>query len=159
MANRYKAFVNTLVHEDGTLSGVVAIDSNGAKVRWGVNQKSWPSVDVPNLSFQEAIKVCYASYWPNGLAGVMSQTVANAVFDLEFNNGRTNGVRMLQRALGLEEDGVIGPKTIGAANADKFLESKLAATIEQHYRDIAAKNPAEAKYLEIWLARLRENFQ
>lgn len=158
MANRYKAFLNTLLHEDSNLLGVCVVDSNGYQERWGINQKSWPQLKVENLSFEDAIHRCYSEIWPRGLDEIQSQTVANAVFDVEFNNGRTNGVRMLQRALGVHDDGILGPQTIAAANADPNIKAKLQSTIEDHYRAIAAANPAEAKYLENWLARVKENF-
>lgn len=159
MANRYICFMNTLLHEDGSLSGVVVKDSNGYLVRWGINQKSWPSVDVSSLSFQDAIRICYQKIWPHNLELIRSQTVENAVFDLEFNNGARNGVKMLQRALGLKEDGMIGVKTVEAANADPDLTSKmLEQTISDHYRKIAQAQPSEAVYLDNWLARVRGNF-
>lgn len=160
MVNQFLSFLNTLLHEDGQLSGVVVRDNNGALVRWGINQAAWPGIDVPHLTFEDAIRLCYARLWPPGLNLIESQMIGNAVYDVEFNNGRGNGVKLLQRAAGVNVDGVIGPVTVTAVTTDlDAVRTSLKLTIEEHYREIAAKNPAESQYLMSWLARVDKNFE
>ena len=40
-----------------------------------------------------------------------------AVFDAAVNSGPAQSVKWLQRALGVADDGVLGPRTLAAANA------------------------------------------
>ena len=64
--------------------------------------------------------------------------------DSVFNRGGRGGARILQRALGIKDDGVIGPQTRAAvvdaeANAPVLL-AKLRAAREQYERDVAKRS-------------------
>lgn len=48
------------------------------------------------------------------VAEIPNPIVREMVFDAVVNHGRRPGIRLLQRALGLRDDGVIGPVTLAA---------------------------------------------
>jgi hypothetical protein len=64
--------------------------------------------------------------------------------DSVFNRGAGGGARILQRALGVTDDGVIGPQTraaMAAAEADPpGLLSALRAAREQYERDVVGRD-------------------
>jgi hypothetical protein len=64
--------------------------------------------------------------------------------DGAFNRGHTGGARILQRALGVTDDGVVGPQTraaMAAAEADPMgLLSSLRAAREQYERDVVGRD-------------------
>jgi peptidoglycan hydrolase-like protein with peptidoglycan-binding domain len=64
--------------------------------------------------------------------------------DSVFNRGPAGGARILQRALGVEDDGVVGSQTKGALRAAEVdaldVLAKLRAAREQYERDVARRN-------------------
>jgi lysozyme family protein len=88
-------------------------------------------------------------------------SIAAKVFDAAVNIGIDEAVRALQRALRaarairIEEDGRLGPATLAAVRAtaaDAVLPA-LREALAGHYRLIVAGNPAQARFLNGWLAR------
>lgn len=97
-------------------------------------------------------------FWNKWFAEIVSDEVAKRVFDEAVNAGPMTAVKILQIALKIEDDGLWGPVTVAAANAavESSLVSGFIAARIQHYKDIAAENPAEAKYLPEWIARAQK---
>jgi type VI secretion system secreted protein VgrG len=69
--------------------------------------------------------------------------------------GTGTAIKLMQEALGLAPDGIIGPNTIGAINSTppsdvlaKFKEARIA-----HYQQIVENRPEDMKYLASWLSR------
>jgi type VI secretion system secreted protein VgrG len=85
---------------------------------------------------------------------IISQVVASKVFDMGVNMGIGTAVKILQKALGVAVDGVFGSGTLAAVNAasDALLPAYKQA-LAAHYQSIVAAKPAEAKFLNGWLAR------
>ena len=151
MIDKYICFLNTLRNEDSTLSGVIATDNNGFKVRWGLNEKFHPGASA--MTFEQAMKVYNSDYWPEGLENISSQVIANMVFDFGFNHGKESSVTVFQAWLGVQVDGVIGPETIAAAgqwSVPKTVES-LVVAIEAEYQKIGGP------YVDAWIYRVRRN--
>ena len=153
MSDKYVSFLNTLRNEDSTLSGIIAPDNNGFKVRWGLNEKYHPGAS--SMTFEQAIKVYDSDYWTAGLEKLNSQVMANLVFDFGFNHGRKSAVKTFQTWLRLDADGIVGPATIAAANREPFPEGpqSLAMAIENTYRHFGGT------YVEAWVERVKRNLQ
>ena len=94
-------------------------------------------------------------FWNKWFAQLVSDEVAKRVFDESVNAGQGTAVKILQTALKTEVDELWGPNTVAAANAaqESSLVSSFIAARIQHYKDIAAENPAEARYLPQWIVR------
>jgi lysozyme family protein len=71
--------------------------------------------DVRELSRDEAAAIYRARYWDRCRCGEMPAGLDLLVFDGAVNHGPGQSVRMLQQALGVAADGLIGPQTLGAA--------------------------------------------
>lgn len=153
MADKYVSFIVTVLNEDSTLSGVIATDNNGYKVRWGLNEKFHPGAS--GMTFEQAILVYDSDYWPRGLEYLNSQVMANLVFDFGFNHGKESSVKVFQRWLGVTEDGIIGSQTGKAANSKPFPEGprSLASAIQQEYESIGGP------YVDAWKTRVARNLQ
>lgn len=96
-----------------------------------------------------------AEFWDRShLSEFPSQGLANLIYDLNVNTG-SRGTRWLQQALGVEDDGCVGPATLAvvrAANGDSLVEI-VKDKAEAHYKAEAAK-PGQAGFLGGWLARI-----
>jgi lysozyme family protein len=91
----------------------------GGETMWGVTARvaranGYPGSmrDLP-LSFARAI--AKAEYWDAYRCDEMPSQVAFQVLDAAYNGGHP--AQWLQRAVGVAEDGMIGPKTLAAVKA------------------------------------------
>lgn len=71
---------------------------------------------MQDLSVDLAKRIYLEEYWRPVRAEELPPAVRYAVFDSAVNSGVAQAVRWLQRALGVADDGAIGPKTLAAAN-------------------------------------------
>lgn len=154
------AFDFLMKHEDPGLTGKVTNDSGGV-TRWGISQRAYPDLDIPNLTLEEAAAIYRRDYFqPIRGYDYESQDVANKLLDAAVNMGAHMAVKLAQECAVLcgqdvHTDGVAGSFTVNAINAINpilFLE-KYRELLTAHYRDIAAARPDEAKYLHNWLTR------
>ncbi len=108
---------------------------------------------VKSLTQDEAIEIYEKAYWGR-MGELKSQELANKVFDVQVNT--YHGIRFLQLALKLKDDGILGPKTLAAANAadPAWLIAEIKLQGKQYYEFLATKSAAWLKDLPTWLARL-----
>lgn len=137
----------------GTNRGVSAI---GYKAAYG----RCPTVsEIKAITQEQAAYIFKRQYW-DAVKGdlINNQSVAELVADWAWGSGPVTAIKYVQRALGLTADGQLGTKTLAALNdrnASRVFVT-LHAAREQHFRDIAAANPAKAQFLNGWLNRLRD---
>lgn len=72
---------------------------------------------MQDLPVELAQRIYHEDYWKAVRADELPPAVRYAVFDAAVNSGPAQSVRWLQRALGVADDGVLGPRTLAAANA------------------------------------------
>lgn len=71
--------------------------------KFGVSACAYPHLDIKNLTLEEAKRVYEEDYW--GILGGAHPAVKFQLFDAAVNHGHGNAIRMLQRALGVADDG------------------------------------------------------
>ncbi len=138
----------------------------GAFAISGINSHAFPTDFAAIAAISQAqrgpsIKRFYAlHFWNTWFQQLLSDDVAKRVFDEAVNAGAGAAVRVLQTAINalggaLTVDGGWGTLTLTAANGlnPETLYRAFITAREDHYRAIVQNNPADAKYLEIWLAR------
>jgi lysozyme family protein len=93
----------------------------GGETMWGVTARvarqhgyTGPMRDLPVSVAKEIYR---SSYWAPTRADELPPLLRYDVFDAAVNSGNGQAVRWLQRALGVADDGRIGPVTIQAAHA------------------------------------------
>lgn len=112
------AFDLLLKHEGG-----YSDDKNdpGGKTRYGVTEAVAREVgyrgDMRDLPLDLAKRIYKDKYWDSVKAEELPPACRYAVFDAAVNSGPGQSVKWLQRSLGVLDDGIIGPKTVTAANA------------------------------------------
>lgn len=118
--------------------------------------KKLPKQSVRLLTSTEVEAIYEARYWNACKCGGLPAPVDLVVFDSAVNCGVDRACRWLQRALGVAEDGDIGPRTLAAVK--EYPALKLAAQVAglrgQHYLSISEKNPKLGKFLNGWNNRL-----
>jgi lysozyme family protein len=73
------------------------------------------ATDVRALARPEAASIYRRFYWQPVRADDLPAGLDHAVFDLAVNSGTTRAAKLLQRVLGVAQDGAIGPATLEAA--------------------------------------------
>jgi lysozyme family protein len=88
----------------------------GGETRFGISKRAYPDVDILRLTEDEAKAIYRRDYWDKLRPDELPQELAICVFDCAVNMGRDKAIRLLQRACGVAQDGVMGGNTIAAAN-------------------------------------------
>jgi lysozyme family protein len=113
---------HVLKHEGGFVQH--SRDPGGA-TKFGITRETLSRVknrpasidDVRRLSRKEAMAIYRRLYWDVVRADELPPGLDLAVFDLAVNSGPARAAKMLQAALGVEADGIVGPVTLAAARA------------------------------------------
>jgi lysozyme family protein len=83
----------------------------------GISACSYPNEDIKGMTEARAKAIYHDDYWNPIHGDELPAGVDLCTFDGGVNSGQSRGVKWLQRAVGVEADGVVGAKTIGAANS------------------------------------------
>lgn len=133
----------------------------GGETKFGISKRSYPHLDIANLTREDAIAIYYRDWWQRyGYGRLQDDAVATKVFDLAVNMGPAAAHRLLQEALvflgyDIAVDGIIGPQTIGAANKaspERVLQVLRWLAAHRYYR-IAAQRTQSQAFLMGWLRR------
>jgi lysozyme family protein len=117
--------------------------------------------DIRTMSRDDAIAVYRHHWWDRYHYDQLGDdALATKVFDLAVNMGAKQAHLCLQRAIRavwfpVAEDGVLGPKTMAAANAadPRLLLPALRAEAAGFYRTLITAKPRLEKYRSGWLRR------
>ena len=82
----------------------------------GISACSYPNEDIKGMTEQRAKQIYRADYWNKVCGDALPRGIDLCTFDGGVNSGTSRGVQWLQRAVGVDDDGIVGPVTIEAAN-------------------------------------------
>lgn len=128
-----QAFDILLKHEGGFVDHK---DDPGGATRYGITEAVAREVgyrgDMRELPMALAARIYRERYWDAVRAEQLPAEVRYVVFDAAVNSGVGQAARWLQRAVGVRDDGVIGPQTLAAvarhnpeALTRRFLSQRL----------------------------------
>jgi lysozyme family protein len=164
MANVDEAIDYTLGFEDSTLSGKITETADGKRTRFGIDQHYHPELTnclfFSSMGSIAALQIARGIYntsyaEPLCIAQITSQDIANKLLSLGINIGVKPASKMLQAAVGVAEDGVVGVETLMKLSKSDTLQvlADLRASASRYYRQVAADHPEDAEYLNGWLRR------
>ncbi len=107
-----KAFEVIIGHEGGYVNHP---NDPGGETKFGISKRAYPNVDIKNLTLEGAKAIYERDYWQAIQGDKLPYGIAVQVFDAAVNHGVRQAVLFMQRALKVDDDGVLGPKTIAAA--------------------------------------------
>jgi len=110
--------------------------------------------ELRGLSRREAGEIYRAAFWLPMRCGDLPPGVALSVFDFGVTAGPRMAVKLLQRAVGVTDDGSVGPLTLAAVRARDAgaLVSALSEARLAYYRAL----PDAATFGEGWANRTRQ---
>lgn len=89
----------------------------GGETNYGISKKAYPSLDIKNLTVDQAKDIYKRDYWNPCRCDNLPFSIALAVFDMAVNQGVTTAIKTLQDTFGVVADGIIGPMTLNAVKA------------------------------------------
>lgn len=138
----------------------------GGKTKYGISHKSFPYINIENLTKEQAAGIYKKHYWdPHPFyKELKSAQVVLKLFLAGINMGQKYANICMQRAVRsfkyLDADGIIGEKSLEAINNIPYKELVPAFNSEcaGRYRMLCAKNPTLKKFINGWLNRAYMRF-
>lgn len=134
----FDACFAVVVATEGGLSVSAADPGNWTKpgrtgdlrgTKFGISALAYPSIDIAALTI-DAAKALYKRDFYDRVAGdKLPPPLALIVFDSAVNSGVSRAAKWLQQALGVPADGVIGPATLAAIQAQAGRGADLCAEV------------------------------
>jgi lysozyme family protein len=127
----------------------------GGPTKYGIDQRDHPNVDIENLTLAHARQIYYHTYWLGSGSPSYPSPVDMVFFNFAVNTGKGEAARFLQKALGVDADGVVGPITMGALSkaAPEDVAKSMVDHADAFYKALGAERPSMRKFLRGWLNR------
>jgi lysozyme family protein len=140
----------------------------GGRTNFGITQKTYDVFcvmtgrtrrDVFDISEAE-VEMIYGAYWKDAKCDRCPEPLDLMVFDCAINSGAGRAIKILQRALAIDEDGLFGNGTLDA------MREEIMATSVEHlcelylqvrkdfFMRIVERDPSQACFIDGWLNRI-----
>lgn len=129
----------------------------GGETKWGISKRSYPHLNIADLTRDEAIVIYERDFWERIHHRVLPDAMDYQMLDSAVNSGISESIRFLQRALGVADDGHFGPVS-GAALKNADLNDTLFLFIAERveYMTKLSNWPAHGKG---WMRRMAKNMR
>jgi lysozyme family protein len=133
----------------------ITTGDTGGETKYGIAKNSHPDVNIKRLNWEQAKNIYYQEYWVAGSCDKLPPKVAVAHFDACVNLGVKRAIKLLQHAVGVEDDGIFGPMTRDAVMqfGQNTLCNNLIIGRKVFYQNIIENNPSQQKFWRGWTAR------
>jgi len=150
-----EAFERLIGHEGGYVNDP---RDPGGETRYGVSKRAYPGEDIRNLTLERAKAIYLRDYWGPAGCDAVPRPVEFDLFDMAVNAGVKAAIRTLQAACDETVDGVLGPRTLQAAQSmDPY---RLLARFDGIRLDLLNDNPQLwASFGRGWAQRIAENLK
>ena len=149
-----QAFTTLIAHEGGYVNHK---SDPGGETRYGISKRAYPNIDIANLTLEAAKEMYKRDYWDRAQCDKLPPTVAFQVFDTAVNSGIGQSIRFLQRAVGVADDGVVGPLTLNAVR--RHDAEAVAARFNGHRLEFFTKLSTFDVFGKGWVRRVAKNLQ
>lgn len=85
--------------------------------KFGIAANTYGGLDIKNLTMAQAKEIYYRDWWLKAGADEIDGAIVYQLWDFAVNAGMGTAKRCLQRAVGVADDGKVGPRTIQAVRA------------------------------------------
>ncbi len=113
---RFDYCIGLILLEEGGLSDHPK--DPGGHTKYGISKRSHPDVDIANLTLSEAQTIYFIEYWAPIHGDLLPIGLDLLMLDCAINQGVKTAIRLLQEALRVPVDGIIGSRTEEAAHAE-----------------------------------------
>jgi hypothetical protein len=108
-------------------------DDPGGETKWGISKRAYPSLDIKNLTPEQACTIYANDYWDKCGCDDIPYPLNIVVFDSAVQHGPSKALEWLK----------------SSTDVDSYIEAR-----KQYYIKIVNKNPPSVRFLRGWLNRL-----
>lgn len=113
--------------------------------------------DMRNLSRDKAMAIYRSDYWEASHAAMFPQAIAFQYFDACVNHGLNRGAKLLQKSVGANPDGIIGPATIKAAHS--ITDRQVVLLFNQERIKFYTGLGTFSTFGKGWMSRIAKNLE
>lgn len=124
---------------------------------FGIAANTYPGEDIKNLTLDRAKQLYRRDYWGPAGCDAVPPGIKFDLFDTAVNSGVRTAVRLLQRAVGAHDDGILGPRTLQAIQS--MDPERLAARFNGWRLDYMNDLPVWPSFGRGWAQRIAENLK
>lgn len=132
-------------------------DDAGGRTQFGISEKTNPQAWADGRVTEAEARSIYERKYVQapGFDKIKDSKLQAQLVDFGVTSGPAIAVQKLQEILHTKVDGILGPKTLAAIEAEdaRYLANKLAASRIQMIGRIVQKNPSQLKWLSGWINR------
>jgi lysozyme family protein len=133
-------------------------DDHGGETKYGIAKNGNPELDITHMDWETAKSVYYSHYWLNAKCDKMDGRLAALQFDGAIQHGPGTASKFIQRALGVKDDGGIGPVTLAALSTQNVFTicGLVCDQRVKYYNEIVSEDPSQQRFLRGWIRRVTE---
>lgn len=137
----------------------------GGRTAYGITQKVYDEYnsnkhkDVFNITESEIYDIYKNNYWLTAKCDKLPYILNVAHFDAAVNTGIKQANKFLQRAIGVKDDGIIGPITLNKINAAldiKEITSNIIDQRQKFYNELVKNKPSLKVFIKGWTNRINK---
>jgi lysozyme family protein len=129
----------------------------GGETKYGISKRSYPQVDIKALTLEAAKEIYKRDYWDRAQCDKLPPALAYLLFDAAVNSGIGQAIRLLQRALNLADDGILGPLTL--ATVQRVDPEAVCARFLGQRLEFMAKLSAWEAFGRGWARRIADQLK
>lgn len=128
----------------------------GGLTRYGICKRNYPDLDIKNITRNQAIEIYFKDYWkPMNLLDIYDENLVLHIFDMGVNAGKRSAIKIIQRIVDAQADGIIGHETLGFVNAyEGDLVDLYKQERKKYYFTLARRKPKMQVFLKGWINRV-----
>lgn len=130
----------------------------GGETKFGISKRSYPHLDIHSLTLADAKTIYKRDFWDRAQCDKLHPDLAFDLFDGAVNSGIGQSIRWLQRAIGVADDGVVGPLTLASINRENDT-SAIRARYNGHRLDFMTRLSTWDVFGKGWARRIAFNLQ
>lgn len=147
-----QAFERLIGHEGGYVNHP---DDPGGETNFGISKRSYPGEDIKGLTLARAKEIYKRDFWGPAGCDALPESAKFQVFDAAVNSGVYRAIKLIQRTVGENQDGVLGPVTLQAIQS--MPPDRFAAHFAAHRLAYMTSMPNWASFSKGWTRRVVAN--
>ena len=158
MTNFDKAIERVLKHEGGYVNHP---KDPGGETNWGITRNTATAAgykgSMRSMTREQAKAIYRARYWAPIKGDDLPFAIAYQLLDAAVNHGTNQAVKFLQRSVGAQADGLIGPATIAAVKAKPV--GQVVNNFLAHRTEFFCNLPTFGTFGRGWIRRVAANMR
>lgn len=146
------AFEKLIGHEKGHVNHP---SDPGGETNFGISKRAYPGEDIAGMTLERAKVIYLRDYWGRAGCDAVPDGIKFDLFDMAVNSGVKTAIRTLQRTVGVDDDGILGPVTLQAVASMPAL--RVVARFNGHRLQFMSSLSTWQAFGRGWANRIAKN--